>query len=371
MASNAHTRFMSQALRLARRGLGRTSPNPMVGALVVRHGRVAGRGFHHRAGGPHAEVLALRQAGARARGATLYVTLEPCAHTGRTPPCADAVIAAGISRVVAAMRDPNPRTNGRGCRRLRAAGVRVTEGVLRREAQALNETFSTRMTRRRPFVSVKVAQSLDGKIATAAGQSRWISGRAARAFVHRLRAQADAVLVGVNTVLADDPRLTARGRTARRPRPLLRVVADGALRTPSSARLFTQQPSSVVIATTSRAPSSRARRLAACGAHVVRLPARRGGVDLRALCRYLARREVNHLLIEGGGEVIASALADRLVDRVYWMQAPILIGGRTAPGSVGGAGVSALARAIRLAAVHTRRLGNDWLVEGRPRYRRS
>ena len=369
MESITHTRCMSVALRLARRGLGRTNPNPMVGALVVRGGRVVGRGFHQRAGAPHAEVLALRQAGRRAHGSTLYVTLEPCAHTGRTPPCVDAVIASGVARVVAAMRDPDPRTNGRGLRRLRAAGIRVIEGVLRREAEQLNEVFCTYMKHRRPFVSVKVAQSLDGKIATSAGRSRWISGGAARAFVHRLRSQVDAVLVGVNTVLADDPLLTARGPAARTLHPLLRIVVDGSLRTPPTARLLTQQPSSVLIATTSNVSSTKARRLAARGAEVVRFPVRHGGVDLRALCRWLARRDITHLLIEGGGDVIASALADRLVDRLHLIQAPIVIGGRRAPSSVGGEGVASLARAVRLASPQWRRLGQDWLIEGRPQYR--
>ena len=374
MAESAHERFMSEALRLARRGLGRTSPNPMVGAVVVRGGRVVGRGWHRRAGAPHAEVLALRQAGARARGATLYVTLEPCAHVGRTPPCVDAVIASGITRVVAAMRDPNPRTHGRGFRRLHAAGLAVVQDVLREDAERLNEVFCTYMSARRPFVSVKIAQSLDGKIATAGGQSRWISGAAARRFVHRLRTQVDAIAVGVNTVLADDPLLTVRDRhdrpLAMGRRPPLRVVVDSQLRTPPSARLFTQQASSVIIATTARAPLARTRRLTARGAEIVRLPARRGGVDLRALCRWLARHDVTHLLIEGGGEVIASALADRLVDRAYVIQAPCFIGGRHAPTSVGGAGAPSLAQAWRLAQPRRRRLGDDWLIEGLVRYPR-
>ena len=374
MESAAHIRFMSEALRLARRGLGHTHPNPMVGALVVRRGLVVGRGYHHRAGDPHGEILALRHAGTRARGATLYVTLEPCAHAGRTPPCVDAVIASGVARVVAAMRDPNPRTNGRGFRRLRAAGIRVIEGVLADEARALNDVFVTAMTRRRPLVAVKVAQSLDGKIATSSGQSRWISGRQARAFVHRLRAQVDAILVGVNTVLADDPLLTVRGPNGRPldlgRRPPLRIVVDGALRTPSSARLFRQPGALVIIATTRRAASQRARRLEARGAEVVRFPAHRGGVDLRALCRWLARREIRHLLIEGGGEVVASALTDRLVDRVHIIQAPLIIGGRCAPTSVGGDGIASLASAIPLEQIHRRRLGDDWLIEGRPRYPR-
>jgi len=238
-----HARHMARALRLARRALGRTSPNPAVGAVVVKDGRVVGQGYHRRAGWPHAEVEALRRAGARARGATLYVTLEPCNHTGRTPPCCDALLAAGIARVVVAAKDPNPVTNGRGMARLRRAGVEVVAGVLEQEARRLNEPFWKAMRSRMPLVVAKIGQSLDGKIATAIGESRWITSLAARRLAHRWRSRADAILIGVNTVLRDDPLLTVRGVVRRLDRPL-KVIVDSRLRTPLRARCFSALGSS-------------------------------------------------------------------------------------------------------------------------------
>ena len=350
---------MRLALRLAARAQGRTRPNPMVGAVVVRSGRVVGQGFHRRAGKPHAEVLALRQAGMRAAGGTLYVSLEPCARTGRTPPCTEAIRRAGIRRVVAAMTDPNPLNRGRGSRWLRARGIRTETGLLEPAARELVRPFAVRVSRRRPFVTVKVAQSLDGKIATAGGQSRWISGPQARAWVHRLRSESDAVLVGVRTVLKDDPLLTARLGTARR--EPMRVVLDSRLRTPPRAKLFAS-PAPVVIAATRAAPARREQALRRAGAEVVRLPAERGQVSMKALLRWLAGREVTRLLIEGGGEVIASAFAAGAVDRVHWVIAPKVIGGRRAPTPVEGMGVPSLRQAVPLKDMRTRRLGADLLV---------
>lgn len=366
---------MRMALRLAARARAGTYPNPMVGAVVVRFGRVVGQGFHRRAGGPHAEVLALRQAGARARGATLYVSLEPCPHTGRTPPCTAAIRRAGIRRVVAAMTDPNPLNRGRGLRWLRARGIRAEAGLLEEQARALIRPFAVRVVRRRPFVTVKVAQSLDGKIAAGSGQSRWISGPRARTWVHRLRAETDAILVGVETVRKDDPRLTvrrsgraARGRSngaapTRAGAGPMRVILDSRLRTPPTARLFTVG-GPVVIAATRAAPPARERALRRAGAEVVRLPAEGSRVSMRALLRWLAGREVTRLLIEGGGEVIASAFAAGAVDRVHWIVAPKVIGGREAPSSVGGTGARFLSRAVALRDVRVRRLGPDLVVSG-------
>ena len=369
-------RFMGMALALAARAQGQTRPNPMVGAVVVRHGRVVGIGYHHRAGWPHAEVLALRTAGARARGAVLYVTLEPCRHTGRTPPCVPAIVAAGVRRVVAAMPDPSPRMRGRGLRALRAAGLAVRAGVCRAEAQRLNEVYLTWRRRLRPFVTVKVAQSLDGKIATVTGDSRWITGPAARRVAHALRGSVDAIMVGVRTVLADNPRLSARGARPpcppggrgawhQRPfRPPLKVVVDSTCRTPTTARLLTGGDP-VLIATTTRAPSARRRALAARGAEILVLPSRDGQVDLRALLRALARREITHLLLEGGGELIAAALRDRLVDRWIAFLAPSLIGGRAAPTPVGGAGIRALRQAVPVRVIAWSCVGDDLMVEAR------
>lgn len=355
-------RFMSRALRLARRAQGQTSPNPLVGAVVVRAGRVVGQGYHRRAGWPHAEIEALRQAGARARGSTLYVSLEPCNHHGRTPPCCDAILGAGVSRVVAAMRDPNPRTNGRGLSRLRRAGVRVRLGVLEHEARRMNEPFAKAMRTRLPMVIAKVGQSLDGKIATARGQSRWITSAAARRYGHRLRAQTDAILVGINTVLADDPLLNVRGARQRRGRPV-KVIVDSHLRLPPRARCLSKASPAPTLIATLRRPTSRNTALTRHGADILTLRSSGDRVPLRALCRALAQRGIQSLLIEGGGEVLASALKERLVDRIVWCIAPVLIGGRTAPGSVGGQGIARLTQAVRLREVSVRRMGTDLCVE--------
>ncbi len=351
---------MRLALSLAARAGARTRPNPMVGAVLVRDGRIVGQGFHRVAGGPHAEVLALRRAGARARGATLYVSLEPCAHTGRTPPCTEAIQAAGVRKVVAAMVDPNPRNRGRGLRWLKRRGIRTSVGILEQEARRLNEVFVTWMTAGRPFVTVKVAQSLDGKIAAHARTERWISGAAARRWVHRLRSEMDAILVGIETVLKDDPRLTVR--LGRRPlRPPLKVVLDSRLRTPPSARLFASG-TPVVIATTATASREREQRLRRAGADVWRLPSSGGRVDLKSVLKRLAHSEITHLLVEGGAEVIASAFAARIVDRIYCVIAPKIIGGRGAPTSVEGVGAAFLSGVVQLESLTVRCLGSDLLV---------
>jgi diaminohydroxyphosphoribosylaminopyrimidine deaminase/5-amino-6-(5-phosphoribosylamino)uracil reductase len=358
--------YMRVALRLARRAMGRTSPNPMVGAVIVSAGRIAGRGYHRSAGAPHAEVEALRRAGARARGATLYVTLEPCNHTGRTPPCCEAIIAAGISRVVAAMRDPNPITDGRGIARLRRAGISVLTGVLAREARALNEPFCKAMTTGLPWVVAKVGQSLDGKIATARGESRWITSPAARRLGHAWRARVDAMLIGITTVLRDDPRLTARGGGASRAHRPIKVILDSRLRLPLTARcLSAQSPAPTIVATTVSPRHPKARALRARGVELITVPAERGRVSLRDVCRQLVARGIHSVLIEGGGEVLASAFEQRLVDRIDFCIAPVLIGGRTAPSALGGVGVNRLAEAIRLADVVYRPVGPDVRVEAR------
>ena len=367
-------RFMRRALALARRALGRTSPNPMVGAVVVREGRVAGEGYHRYAGAAHAEVDALRRAGAQAQGATLYVTLEPCNHTGRTGPCCDAIVASGVRRVVIAANDPNPITDGRGIARLRRAGLSVEVGLLAREARRLNEPFEKVMRTGLPLVIAKVGQSLDGKIATAGGRSRWITSAASRHIAHRWRSRVDAVLVGVKTVLADDPLLTDRSRMSmpRRQNRPIKIIVDSRLRTPLAAQcLSARSPAPSLIATTHRSASARARALARRGADVLRLPARRGRVPLRRLCRLLtARRHIQSILIEGGGEVLAGALAERIVDRVVFFIAPVLLGGRLAPTSIAGAGINRLSQAVQLADVTYRRVGPDVCVEGRVIYPR-
>ncbi len=349
--SLAHLR---RALRLAARGRYRTSPNPNVGAVLVRDGEVVGSGWHRQVGGPHAEVEALRAAGDRARGATLFVTLEPCAHHGRTPPCADAVIAAGIARVVACHRDPDPRVSGQGFARLRAAGIAVESGFLVEEAVKLNLAFLTAALLRRPAVTLKWAMSLDGRIATATGESQWISSPRGRRWALELREEHDAILVGSGTLLADDPRLDRRLGLAAGPN--LRVVLDRRLRTPPTARLFTV-PGAALIYTESDAGERRG-ALEAAGAEVVRLPV----VEPAAVLADLHARGVKSLLVEGGGEVLASFVAAGAYDRVAVDCAPRLIGGKAAPGPLGGEGSAELASAARLEGLAARERGGDLIL---------
>ncbi|MBP1689827.1 MAG: 5-amino-6-(5-phosphoribosylamino)uracil reductase / diaminohydroxyphosphoribosylaminopyrimidine [Deltaproteobacteria bacterium] len=360
-----HDRWMARAIALARQGLGRTSPNPAVGAVVVKNGRVVGEGWTRPAGGPHAEIVALRQAGRGAKGATLYVTLEPCAHHGRTPPCTQAVIAAEVARVVVGVGDPNPRVRGRGLRALAAAGIAVNTGILAEEAGAVSAWFRHYIVRGRPYVLLKLAASIDGRIATARGESRWISGPAARRWVHELRNQVDAVMVGSGTVLADDPALTCRMRGGRDP---LRVVVDGRLRISPRARIVRQRSrAATLIAVTASASPARARALARAGAEVMVVPGRRGKVSLASLLRELAARGVVSVLIEGGGELAAAALRARLVDRLLVVTAPLVIGGDGRP-MLASLGLGRLANAPRIVDERMSRLGPDLLREGTVAY---
>lgn len=310
---------MARALRLARHGLRTTHPNPRVGCVVVADGKVVGQGWHEKTGGPHAEIIALGEAGQQARGATVYLNLEPCCHQGRTPPCADALVNAGVARVVAAMADPNPRVAGGGFEILRGAGVEVEVGLMRDAAVALNRGFVCRMTRGRPWVTVKVAASLDGRTAAADGESRWITGEASRADVHRIRARVSAVMTGSGTALADDPALTARFEgVTRQP---MRVLVDGSLAVPRTARLF-EDNASVVVATAANAGG------AAYGprVEVVSLPGGNGQVDLGRLMEYLGESEVNELLVEAGASLTGALLKNRLVDEIVLYLAPACLG---------------------------------------------
>lgn len=360
---------MTLALRLAEKARGTVSPNPMVGAVLVKDGTIVGWGFHRRPGLPHAEILALRRAGKRARGATLYVTLEPCCHfEKRTPPCVPEVLRSGVRRVVIAMHDPNPAVGGRGVNELRRSGLSVTVGVARREAEELNRSYCHWVKTKQPYVTLKAGMTLDGQIATAAGESRWITGDQSRREAHRLRGQTDAVLVGVGTVLADDPSLTARiGAHLNRlaPRQPLRIVVDSRLRIPSKARVLSRQKRArTLVATTNAAPMSRRARLARQGVEVVIFPASRGRVELPALLDELGRRNVTSLLVEGGGELNGAMLRARLVHHVRLSIAPILLGGDNAKGVIGGNSPASLAEAVALRHVRVRWAGRDIVVEG-------
>jgi diaminohydroxyphosphoribosylaminopyrimidine deaminase/5-amino-6-(5-phosphoribosylamino)uracil reductase len=355
---------MRVALRLARRGAGMVSPNPLVGAVLVRGDKIIGSGYHRFFGGPHAECNALKNARQKARGADLYINLEPCSHFGKTPPCADALIAAGIRRVFIGMQDPNPLVSGRGIRKLRAAGIAVETGILERECRQLNEAFIKYISCKIPFVCLKLAASLDGKIATARGDSKWITGTASRALVHCLRSRADAVMVGIGTVLRDDPQLTVRLCPGATINPL-RVIVDSRLRTPLKSRILaTARDVPTIIATTGNSAQARARAITQSGAELLVLPAHNGRVNLRLLMKKLAQRGIASVLLEGGSTLSAAALEDGIVDKVLFFYAPIIIGGTNSYSMVGGAGSEKISQAIALTDIRYRRVGDDILVEG-------
>ena len=368
---------MRLALRLAKKAYGSTSPNPMVGAVIVRNGEVIGRGWHRRAGCPHAEIEALRDAQARKSnlaGATLYVTLEPCCTYGRTPPCTEAIKAAGLKRVVVGAIDPNPAHTGEGLAILRRAGIQITDGVLAGEANHLNEAFNHWIVRGTPFVTVKAAMSLDGKIATSSGESKWITGAQARAYGMKLRHGADAILTGVNTILADNPSLTFRDRRSKRrragseassPKQLRRIVLDSRGRTPLQAAVANDAFAALTTVVVTKAAHPRHVSALLKQVNVWMAPARGGRVDLRWLLKKLGQDNVTSLLVEGGGEVNGAFLLQRLAQRIAFFYAPKIIGGRDAFKAVGGAGFTGLDDAIRLREVEWRRLGADLLLSAR------
>jgi len=368
LAEPGDEHYMARALELARLGLGRCSPNPPVGAVLVREGQVVGEGFHVGPGTPHAEVIALRRAGPRARRADCYVTLEPCAHWGRTPGCAQALAAAGVRRIFYAVGDPDPRVRGRGAEVAGAAGVQVAEGLLSEEARELYAAYFTHRTLGRPMVVAKMAVTLDGKVATRAGESRWISCPESRELVHRWRDEYDAVMVGVGTVLADDPLLTCR-RQDRPGRNPLRVVVDTQARTPPTARVIDgsgQSPGKCLVAVGEDAPEERVARLRQAGAEVALLPRNdEGRVDLVALAQLLGERGVVSVMLEGGPGLLAGALAAGLVDRLLVFYAPKVFGGAEAPGMVGGGGVEHVSEGEGWRFVSCQRVGDDFLLEAR------
>ena len=355
---------MKLALRLAAKGAGWVSPNPMVGAVLVKDGRIVGRGFHRRVGAAHAEVEALRQAGAAAQGADLYVTLEPCNHQGRTPPCTQAILAAGVARVIIASRDPNPQVTGGGAEYLESKGVKVEAGLLAAEARRLNAAWFHWTDTGRPWVIAKAACSLDGKIATATGETQWLTGEAARAYGHRLRHRVDAILVGIDTVLADDPQLTTRLPRGRGQDPI-RLVLDSRLRLPLTARLLhLDSPAPTWVACTNAAPKEKIRALKDLGAEVLVFPPEAGRVPLKPLLELLGRQQVQSLLVEGGAEVLGAFFDQGLVNQFYFFFAPKILGGREAPGVLGGQGVTHLKDVHQARDLAIRRIEQDILITG-------
>jgi len=360
---NADEKYMKLALSLAEQARGRTSPNPMVGAVIVRDGRIMGRGYHRAAGTPHAEIHAMADAGPRAKGATIYVNLEPCSHYGRTGPCTQAIIEAGLSRVVMAMMDPNPRVNGLGKAALEAQGIQVQTGILENEARKLNEAYIKYITTGRPFVILKTAMSLDGKIATASGRSRWITSEESRRIVHQIRDEVDAILVGVGTVIRDDPSLTTRLPNGRG-HDATRIILDSRARIPLESKVLNLDSSArTIVAVTPQAPQDKIAQLKE-RAEVLTVTAQDGRVDLQALMERLGQMEIMSVLLEGGAEVNASALKVGIVDKVMVFIAPKLIGGSGAPGPIGGAGIDDLSEAVSLRDISVTRVGEDILVTG-------
>ncbi|MEI6970915.1 MAG: bifunctional diaminohydroxyphosphoribosylaminopyrimidine deaminase/5-amino-6-(5-phosphoribosylamino)uracil reductase RibD [bacterium] len=356
--------WMSRAIALARHGLGQTRPNPPVGAIIVRNGRAVGQGWHRRAGTDHAEIVALKDAGRRARGATLYVTLEPCSTSGKTPPCTSAILANGVTRVVIATRDPNPRHNGRGIGILRRAGVHVTEGVREEEGRALVAPFSKWVTTGMPYVTLKLGTSIDGRISDLNGKSRWITSEESRSLVKKLRGEVDAVLVGSATALLDNPSLLPAECSRSKPFRIVVSARGGLL---LSNKIFSDGKSAqTIIATTRRCPSPVADALGRTGAAIWHLPEKHGRVSLKPLLAEMGRRGILHVLCEGGGALAESMVREGLVDEVLFIVAPLILGGTTSTAAIGGHGWQ-LALAPKLEFTDVRRIGADILVRGKCR----
>lgn len=355
------TYYMNLAFELGRKAEGRTSPNPAVGAVIVKDGKIIGQGYHLRAGMPHAEVEAIASVRNEEllKGSTLYMMLEPCCHYGRTGPCTQAIIHAGISRVVAAMIDPNPKVNGKGVHELKKAGIDVHVGLMEKEARKINEAFIKFVTMQRPFIILKAAMSMDGKIATTTGQSKWISSEESRKYVHELRNRVDAVIVGINTVLYDNPSLTCRMKGGRDP---LRIILDSKLRIPLDARILTDK--NAMIATTNMCDKEKKRMLEDMGIGVIVIRTNDSKVDLKELMYELSLRGIIHIMVEGGSEVAASALREGIVDKVIYFVAPKIIGGRNSKTPIGGDGIKSMDNALKLKDVEVRKLGDDIIIEG-------
>lgn len=356
-----HEYFMNLAFRLALKGKGRTSPNPAVGALVVKNGRIVGRGYHEKAGLPHAEAIALDDAGQKAKGATLYVTLEPCTHFGRTPPCVDKIIKGGIKKVIVGMVDPNPLNNGKGIKILKAQKIKVEVGFLEDKLRKLNEAFIKYITRRIPFVTVKVGQSLDGKIATRTGDSKWITSDRSRTYAHRLRSGYDAIMVGVNTILRDNPKLD----TWFSKKQVIKIIVDSQLSISQEANVFSRRSSVIVVTLAVRSgQETENRKILSQKAKILDVKEKSGQINLKDTMKKLAQLGITNILVEGGGTLIGGLFDEGLVDKVLFFISPKIIGGKEAISSVMGSGIARIDKAVKLREVGLRRIGDDFLIEG-------
>ena len=353
--------YMKMAMALALKAKGQTSPNPLVGALVVRDNKIVGKGYHERAGLAHAEIVALNEAQGKAKGATLYVTLEPCAHFGRTPPCVDAIIKSGIKKVVAGMGDPNPLNNGKGLSALKARRISVEVGVLEKELKKINEVFIKYITKKTPFVTLKVAESLDGKIATRTGDSKWITTDKSRAFSHRMRSEFDAIMVGVNTVLRDNPKLDA---WFSRKHPV-KIVVDSQLSTPQDSAIFSGRSQVILVTLSARSgQETENRKILGQKAKILEVREKDGQINLKDMMKKLAALEISNILVEGGGTLNGSLFDEGLVDRVMFFISPKIIGGKEATSSVQGRGAALVGKSVKLKDIKIKRFGEDILVEG-------
>jgi len=365
MTNKDDQRFMRRALELAARARGRTSPNPLVGAVLVKDGQIIGEGYHQRAGTPHAEINALNAAGReRAKGASIYVNLEPCSHYGRTAPCALALVEAGVAEVVIATLDPNPQVSGRGVQILQEAGIKTRVGVLADEARELNEFFFKYIQGGKPFVSLKVAMTLDGKIATSSGDSRWITGTASREYVHQLRNIYDGIMVGIGTVLKDDPRLNTRLELEGKRDPV-RIIIDGRLDMPLDSNIArTGHEQRTLVFTAENADQEKANSLRECGLQIIELGGNPERLNIEEALDILGKMEIMSLLLEGGAEINSYMIEKQLVDKLYWFIAPKIIGGRSSPSPLGGEGIKIMNQAIKLKSVTTRHFDDDILISG-------
>ena len=352
----SHKKYMEMTVKLAEKGRGLTSPNPMVGCIIIKRGRIVGKGFHKKAGTEHAEVLAINDAGKKVMNSTMYVNLEPCSHWGRTPPCTERIVEAGVREVIIGVKDPNPLVDG--FKELKARGLKTKIGILEKEAKKLNEIYMKYIKTKRPFAIIKVAMSLDGRIATKTGDSKYITSREARKYVHQLRTEIDAVMVGVNTVLRDNPELTPRLFKGKDP---MKIVVDSNLKISKNCNLM-KNPAKLIIATTKKAPKNDIKKLQQKGVNVIITKLKKGLVDLQDLMKQLGKHEITSVMIEGGSELNSSAIKEGIVDKVLIFAAPKIIGNGL--GAIGNLGINKIDKAINLKNTITKKIGQDLLIEG-------